>query len=203
MSYEVEMPESTDTGGGDFLKEPGWYHFSVLEVDEAPKSNAGQLLDAFHVDCDVLAGDPKGQEKKSCGMTFWNPRLTDKNNGEMAKKKQARFLLATGALNPAAAKPGEKVAVDISQAKYRQFVAQVEKDKEGKYMQLYYAEVYHVDDPAVAKVPKSAAALALLPKELRRSAESFAKPGSKSSSTANGNGNGSAVPASSVDPSEL
>lgn len=197
MSFEMEMPESTDTGGGNFLREPGTYHFACMEVDEQPTNKAGdKMLDGFRVVAEVLNGDTAGQEGKSVELMFFKPKLTDKNNGEMAKKKQARFAIATGVLGaPKAA--GEKVAVDLQQAVHRQFVATVslddrEDDPKKRFLQLHFADIFHVDDPAVAKVPKSEAALKLLPAGLRRTAGSFGKPGDKK--PANGNGNGTAHP---------
>src|SRR4051812_12309450 len=101
MAYEVEMPESLDTGGA-FLKEPGTYHLAVIDVNEQPTTQGGQLIDGFKVDFEVLAGP---QAKKQAEVTFWNPKLTDKNAGEMAKKKQGRFVMAASLIQ--AAKPGE------------------------------------------------------------------------------------------------
>jgi len=123
MSFEIEMPESMDTGGA-FLQEPGTYHLSVLNVDEAPTSSKGELIDGFRVEVDVLAGP---QAKKQAEITFFNPKLTDKNGGEMAKKKQARFAMATGILPTA--KPGEKVTVDLQHAKARQLIVTFSKRK--------------------------------------------------------------------------
>ena len=212
MSYEVEMPESTDAGGGNFATEEGWFHFACMELEESPTSKAGQMLDGFRAGAEILSGEVAGQEGKSLEFMFFNPKLTDKNNGEMAKKKQARFLLATGVLDSAAVKPGEKVTVDLQVAVGRQFVAKVVHDNReggsGKFLQLNFADIYHVDDPAVAKVPKCQKSLGLLPATLRKKPESFAKP------KAEGNGNGSTggtapaakrepVPASSVSLDDL
>lgn len=185
MPYEMEMPESFDTGGS-FLTEPGTYHFSVLNVDEQPQSRGGQLIDGFRVDMDVVAGS---QSKKQVEVVFFNPKLTDKNGGEMAKKKQARFVIATGLLQ--AAKPGERVTVDLQQAKGRQLVATMSKrksqDGDKEYIDLNFADIWHVDDPAAPNCERNQDALKLLPKSLRRDAASFQKQAA-GNGRASGNG---------------
>lgn len=188
MPTEMEMPESFDTGGA-FLQEAGTYHLAVMDVDEHPQSKKGELLDGFRVDVEVLAGP---QSKKQAELMFFAPKLTDKNGGEMAKKKQARFVLATGIIS--AAKPGEKVVVDLQRAKGRQLVATLAKRKsensDKEFIELNFADIWHVDDPSAPKCELSQGALKLLPKELRRSPESFkqndngSSGGSSSSKTA-------------------
>jgi len=198
MSFEMEAPESTDTGG-TFLQEPGTYHFAVMDVDENPQSKKGELLNGFKVDCEAMAGPHKGKQVE---LMFFNPKPTDKNNGEMAKKKQFRFAMAVVLVGgPKAA--GEKVTVDLQQAKGRQFIATVAHDnREGndsakKFLQLNFADIWHIDDPSAPQCERSQDAIKLLPAALRRKPESFAKAdagaASKSSSgSAGGNGNGSA-----------
>jgi hypothetical protein len=187
MAFEMDMPDKMD-GDSNFLSEPGTYHFAVLAVDEQPTNRDGKPLDGFKVHCCVLDGTTVNQAKKELELMFFAPKLTDKNNGEFAKRKQARFAMATGILPQAA--PGQRVSVDLQQAAGRQFVAEVERGtgsdgQPTKFLQLAWANIYHVDDPAVAAVPKDAAALALLPKELRKTAKDFEKK------PASGGGNGS------------
>ena len=176
----MEMPESMETGTA-FLSEPGTYHFSVLNIDEAPTAKNGSLIDGFRIEADVLAGTTTGQEKKQVELMFFNPKLTDKNNGEMAKKKQARFAVAVGLIG-GARKAGEKVNVNLQDAKGRQFVATLALDDQQsdggkKFLRLHFADIWHVDDPAANFCPKAVKALALLPPGLRRSSDSFAKAG--------------------------
>lgn len=189
--FEMEMPGSFDTGGA-FLSEPGTYHLAVMDVNEQPTSRDGKLLDGFRVEAEVLGGP---QAKKQVELMFFNPKLTDKNNGEMAKKKQGRFVLATGVIQ--AAKPGEKVTVDLQLAKGRQFIATLALDDRGddnakKFLQLHFADIWHVDDPTAAKCEFNQAAIKLIPANLRRSPESFAKPDAKSKAGGSAGGNGSA-----------
>lgn len=184
MSFEFDTPEKMDSDS-TFLTEPGTYHFAVLAVDERPTNKAGAPLDGFRVHCCALDGTATGQAKKEIELLFFAPKPTEKNGGEFSKRKIARFAMATGILPQAA--PGQRVSIDLQAAAGRQFVAEVERQKdqqgnETKFLQLAWANIWHVDDPAVASVPKDATALGLLPKDLRRAAESFA--------TAKPNGNG-------------
>lgn len=187
MPFEVEMPESFDKGGA-FLQEPGTYHLAVLNVDEHPQAKNGTLLDGFKVDFEVLAGP---QAKKQAEITFWNPKLTDKNNGEMAKKKQAFFVMATSLVG--AAKPGEKVTVDLQMAKGRQLIATLaqresQTDPTKKFIDLNFADIWHVDDPSAPNCERNQDALKLLPKSLRRDPASF-KPAPPASASGNGHAN--------------
>lgn len=174
MPYDVEMPESIDTGGG-FLQEPGTYHLAVLNVNEQPQSKGCEMIDGFQVDLEVIAG-PHAKKQKE--ITLWNPKLTDKNGGEMAKKKQARFCLAACILPEA--KPGQKVTVDLQLAKGRQLVATLSQ-RDGsdgkKYLDLNFADIWHVDDPAAPQCERNQDALKLLPKSLRRDPKSFQQNG--------------------------
>ncbi len=176
--FELECPEDID-GQSNFLSEPGTYHAVVIAVDEAPTSKAGVLLEGFRVDFAVLDGTVAGQKDKQFDIMFFKPKLTDKNGGEFAKRKQARFAIATGILPRA--EPGKRVTVDLQQANGRQLVVELEHQKDQqtgqptKFLQLAWANIYHVDDPAVAKVPKDTTALSLLPAELRKKPADFAR----------------------------
>lgn len=175
---EMDMPEKMEQEG-NFLAEPGTYHFAVLAVDEQPTSKDGRPLDGFKVHCCAMDGTTAGQQKREIELMFFAPKMSDKNNGEFAKRKMARFAAACGILP--AATPGARVSVDLQQAAGRQFVAEVERGTDAagnptKFLQLAWANIYHVDDPAVAQVPKDAAALGLLPATLRKTAADFQKP---------------------------
>lgn len=188
--FELEMPESFDTGGS-FLQEAGTYHLAVLSVDEQPTSKDGsKMLDGFRVDVEVLGGP---HAKKQAELMFFRPKLTDKNGGEMAKKKQGRFVVATGVV--AEAKPGEKVTVDLAKAVGRQLIATFAKrpnqDGTKEFLDLNFADIWHVDDPSAPSCEKNQQALGLLPKGLRRTAESFGQ---------NGNGKTAAATAAATPP---
>lgn len=182
MSFEFEMPESTDAGGGGFVEKPGWYHFAVLAVDEEPTARDGSLINGFAVDLDVLDGDEPSEKKKQIRIVLFSADLSrGEKSVEFARKRQARFCLAVDIL-PKGRKPGEAVQIDLQQAVGRQLVAKLQhqKDRETKEktdrIELAFAELYHVDDPHVAKVAKDKAALGLLPASMRKKPTDFGGP---------------------------
>ena len=100
---------------------------------------------------------------------------------EWARKKQTAFAIASGLVD--LKKLGGKVQIDLQTAVGRQIIATFEHDDSGKYMQLSYANIYHVDDPRTANFPKDKEALAIIPKDLRKDATYFASLLKKGEST--------------------
>lgn len=199
MPFEMDAPDAdTMDKGGTYLATPGTYHFKIDHVDEHPVGRDKQLLDGFRVELSVLDGprDTDGnclEASKKIDITFFNPKLNSKDNGEFARRKQAAFLIAAGLIDNS--KLGQRVSVELSHAINRQLVAEVERgtDEHGqpkKFLELAFANIYHVDDPKAASCPKNAKALALLPKELRRDPVSF-----KAATASGGNGAAKEQPA--------
>lgn len=159
----------TDQSVGGFLREPGTYHFCILDTTENPTNKDGQLIDnaAFRIVCDTLAGTAPGQEQKQCEITFFWPKPADKNEGAFNRKKIDRFLLAVGLMKEE--DKDKEIEFDIQKAVGRQFIAKMElDDEEHKYLRLSFAELYHVDDPAVKTIPKDEDALKLIHPSLRK-----------------------------------
>ena len=195
MAFEFDAPEADEMVGGSlYLDEPGTYHVVVTEVDEQPEKSSGELLDGFRVKFSVLAGTVPGQEDKLVSILFFNPNMASKDGGAFAKRKQAKFLYATGLLDET--NLGKRVSIELSDAVGRQCVIQLEKqDDESRFLQLCYDNIWHVDHPDAAKFPKNEDALKLIPSNLRRDPSSFPTRGS---------GNGSAKKkAPAVDLSDL
>ena len=88
MALEFDAPENQDQEG-TFLTEPGKYHCLVHSVETDPlNKDGGQITNAaFRVHASVLEGTTAGQKDKEFNLMFFNPKMTDKDNGEMAKKK--------------------------------------------------------------------------------------------------------------------
>lgn len=167
MSFAMETTEDIGGSGSDqYLNEPGTYHMIVTSVgeNEGPKGNP---IDGFTVGLSVLDGTAKGQKDKSTNLCLFSPdqSKSDKSQ-EWARKKQTAFVIASGLLD--LKKLGGKVQIDLQTAVGRQIIATFESDDSGKYMQLSYANIYHVDDPRAANFPKDKEALAIIPKELRK-----------------------------------
>src|SRR5690606_19446811 len=97
-------------------------------------------------------------------LTFWKPKLDQSEKSQaMDRRKNTAFCIATNLIDPN--QLGQRLVVDLSKANGQQFIAELspQKDADGKdsdkFLQLHYANIYHVDDPEVASVPKSADAL--------------------------------------------
>lgn len=189
MAITVAMPDTVDTSASNFLSEPGVYHVAVLEAMEAPTKRDGGLIQnaAFGVDLEVLAGP---QAKKQKDVVFFNAdtdKPKDDKGYQMDLRKIRRFFEAVG-VAPERTPGGTEYTVDVEKARGRQLIIQFEKDTRAgkeKNLQVYYANIWHVDDPdPAAKCERNQDALKLLPAALRRKPESF-KP-----ATTNGNGNG-------------
>lgn len=172
MGLVIEQPESME-GGGNFIDKPGVYHMLVTAVDENPVDKDEDPLDGLKVTLAVLDGSNVEQKDRSIDLMLWKP--TEKDS--MASKKQTAFCLATCLIG--AHKPGQKTTVEPQDAVGRQVVAKLawrqKKNDAGKYedtdrVDLNYSDIWHVDDPNVAKnkARMNQEALAMIPAALRK-----------------------------------
>jgi hypothetical protein len=174
MAYTMETTDDVGSSNDQYLADPGTYHCVITNIaeDQGPKGNP---IDGFTVGLAVLDGTVAGQKDKQTNLCLFNPD-SDKSEKmqEWARKKQTAFVIAAGLLNPN--KLGGKVSIELSEAVGRQIVLTFENNEfEGKTrLQLCYANIYHPDDPRVAKVPKDAEALGIIPKDQRKPAGYFA-----------------------------
>lgn len=181
MAFEMEVPEDLGNSGGNFLRKPGTYHCTVTQVYEglAPKSKSGEqkIIDGFSVVLDVLEGTVKTELGKVANVTFFNGKLTSKDQGRFARLKQSSFLVATNVIQPS--QRGQKVQVDLEKAVNQQLIVTFEEDPESTndagehYLRIAGASTYHVDDPRCAGIPKHAGSIALIPKQFRHDANWF------------------------------
>ena len=168
----MKFAAPTDTNTGSFLREPGIYHFVVINVNEQPTNKDGSLLDAIDINCEVLDGTVQSdgactEVGKTTDLKLWNPDLSRDDRGERAAKIQMKFFEAVGLLD--ANDRGREVEFELSDAVGRQFIATLEQTKDSKYLQLPYSgDIYHVDDSAVKQIPKDKAALGLIPASQRK-----------------------------------
>lgn len=168
---EYDVGDDLTTGGG-FCRAPGVYHVVIEEFQRPVVKKDGSLVASadFRVGLQILSGTVGGQENKRFDETFYTPMPSHKDGGKSAKRRIDRFLLAIGAIKPE--DRGKKVTIPWGDLAGRQFVCTCvlsEPNAEGKqYLGINFADIYHVDDPEVATVPKDAEALKLLPPSLRR-----------------------------------
>lgn len=189
MAMTFEMPDEFSSGG-NFLNEPGKYHCSIIEGDESPTyrggDKKGQLIDGFRVELSVLSGPNAG---KTTDITFYNPKLNSKDGGKFSLQKQAAFLIASGLVHPS--KLGQKVDVKLEDAADRQVLVEFESSgDDGKYIDLAWANIYHVDDPKAKDYPRDQKAIDLLPKSMRLDASVFDAMRKKANGSASGSTNG-------------
>ena len=158
--------------GGNWMSEPGIYHMLVVESTENPTRRDGSPISEAicRVTLSCLAGTVDGQRDKGFDLTFWHGKPGDEKNQAYATKRLDRFFLATGLMTRAEIEQKVSKDIELADANGRQLVLELEERESAtgkKFLDLKFAEIYHVDDPAVASVPKDAAALKLISASLR------------------------------------
>lgn len=181
MSFEFDAPEELSHGGGNWIDKPGTYHLVVTAMDEQPINRNKEMVDGFRAEFQALEGtvrDANGkftETDKTIGITFKNPKITDKNEGLFARQKQAAFLIATGLMTEE--QLGKKgIKVELKNSVGRHVIATLEEsdlDSGKKFIGLSYADIWHIDDPRAASFPKNEKALTLIPSAHRRDPKSF------------------------------
>ena len=178
MKYRA--PETVETGGGNWLQQPGTYHIVITGADENPTNAAGGPIDGFRITGQALEGTAKDEDgkftekDKTVDLIFWNPKLTDKNEGLFARQKQGKFFLATGLMTED--QLGSDVDIDLEDSIGRHVIVTLEETEgtgDRKFLQLHFSSIWHIDDPAVAKFPQCAKSKGLIPKAHRRDPKSF------------------------------
>jgi len=155
MSLDATGVKNESDVRGRQLPEPGTYHGIVQHVDDSQDQH-----DAIIVELEVLAGDTDGQRGRTLRhMMFLNDegQYTDRH---------LRFALAVGLI-----RPGEAKEPDWKEAEGRQLVFAVEKragkKKDGTAAEFtnvanYGLDLWGVNNPEVADVPKDQKALAIM-----------------------------------------
>jgi hypothetical protein len=185
MAFSFDAPETTQGEGGG-LSVPGTFHVVINDVVEGQTAK-GKPIDGLTVTFEVLAGTVDGQAGKTRSETLFVPSLQDIQREEqsgtpsMPRKKLAALFIAANAMGPE--QLGKPVNIDVATMVAQQLVIkferQKEKDGQGKYtietdyIQISYSDIFHVDDPAVAAVPKNSEALSLIEPAKRHPAAWF------------------------------
>lgn len=169
----LSTPKQVQGSGAAWLDVPGIYHVSVLDVDEQPKKKSGELIDGTKYVLGVLEGP---QKEKQFDLMLFNPNPVSDGESEWSQRKISAVLIATGLMNER--ELGGDVSYDPQDAKGQQFVIELAKDEKRStpdktFLQMFYANCYHVDDPRAANVPKNASALKLIAAGQRREPKSF------------------------------
>lgn len=196
----------------------GHYLALILAVDESPtkRDQNNTPIDAIKVSLAIISPD----EKKGRQYDLWlyHPDMSGSDAGiNFAIRKQTAFLVAAGLVTES--QFGQEVEVNLQLAVGR-FVfidLEHEKDKEKKVkldsngnprLGLAFANIFHVDDPAVSDAalwPRNPAMIAKIPAAGRRDPASFPKHERKSgtaggaSAGAGGAAQGQQTPPKNVD----
>lgn len=185
---------STLKGPSGFLDQPGSYHLLVENVKVGLNSK-DEPFNGTTVEVQCLGGSVPGQEQKKCDITLWD---IDASKPETEQRQTVKrlwaFYIGTNVLQPVDMQSGdvdfdEKLAIDNQlivklQHKQKKSVENGKTvwrdDPSSRFLEIAYADIFHVDDPDVASVPKNADAIAIIPKKHRHEKEWFAYKGEAS-----------------------
>lgn len=226
MAIDFDDNDGSDFFGGEsqHLKAPGTYHFLISHASEQPTSAKGALIPNAILQLQLTVADGPHKDK-TLDMTFFGLKADASAKAkEWHNRKLIRIAYAAGLIGNANIM-GKIGPIDFTAAKGRQVVMTVDQreDKDGaktEYLDMVFANVWHVDDPSAPKdVVKNAGLVNLLPATLRRTPEYFAelrkfeeakKAGVAGGAGANGSGNkptppanNSTAPASNVSVGDL
>ncbi len=196
----------SNTSASSYVEQPGWYHCAIndFKVDPAKKDGTG-VFDGVVAELHVLDGTEGSQKKRIFSAYLNNPSPSHKDGGEFAAAVMVRFAKAICIPATVGGKdmPWDKVPAgqDVDGIDWvveggrtpigRQVIVKLTFDKENR-IRLDGKHVYHVDDPDVDHVPKSAGGLKLIDKSMRLEKQASGSTAATTTTTAaKSNGNGS------------
>jgi len=181
MAMTMQMPKKVQGAGGAWLDKPGVYHCTISDVQENATDKDQKPLNGFKVQLSVLDGtvrDSVGctERNKTFDLILFHPDPTkSESSQEWSLRKQAAFIIGAGLVTEK--QLGEAVSFDLNAAKDRQVIVALNRSDRSTdtktFLELAYADIFHIDDPRTEKFPKDAAAIRLLPPHMRRDPKSF------------------------------
>lgn len=181
------------TGGSDFLNTPGTYHLLIDRI-RVGLSSKDSPMDGSTVEYTVLDGDVQGQAGKKGHVTLWDIKMDKPIEDQgVTVRCLTNFFLATNVLQPKDL--GEEIDIKPEDAESHQVVIKLQYEsklengkwvEDRKFLRINFSDVFHVDDPAVASVPKDASALKVIDPKYRHDAAWFAFKEKKSPGGSNG-----------------
>jgi len=190
------------SGPSGFLEAEGRFHFHVDDLKVGLNSR-DEPLDGTTVELSVLGGEVAGQEGKTVNVTLWD--IDQSKSADEQKQTISRlynFYIATNVLEPSALGSSE-VEFDEKLAIGSQIVMRVGhkqkqitengkkkwvRDPDAKFLQIAYSDIFHVDDPEVATVPKDANAISMIKAEHRHDKAWFGWKSNKPAGASGSNG---------------
>lgn len=177
-----------DVAVSNLVDEPCWVHAVVRSIEDGPTDDSGKMQEKLVVKATVYASTVASQVGRDLQISLPYPKLSSKDGGRFSLKKITRTFEAVDLTTPQ--QRGQEVNIeDLEIAKGRSFICEIERNEyqvekgpragqtEIRYV-LAFANIFHVDDPAVAKYPKHAGVMAATPKSLRHPPEYFKGNGS-------------------------
>ena len=160
----TDFESESDLSGYDYPAE-GQYHLVVHEVDDSrDKANA------VYVGFTVLGGTTPRQVNKQFTERFADPDPSQKDGGKFCRKRQAKLLLATGVLTPAALGKAN-VSYDWQDMMFKQCKAAVtnyerkgtgdKADKVYRGAQIDGLDMWGPLDPVAEHIPHDQEAIAM------------------------------------------
>lgn len=159
-----ETSEEITGGQGGFVDAEGTFHFNGVSfhINEKPdgKSYKGWTLLAR-----VVGGTDETQVGKQ--MTIYMGDKKPNGSETFWKDLRTRVLVACGFMKIEAM--GKPVSFNPKEPGVFQFVAKVKANQDGDrtFYGMSYMDIYHVDDPEVAEVPKDAESLSFIDQSRR------------------------------------
>ena len=163
MVFEMEAGGDL-TSGGSWLSEPGTYHCCITEVAEPPTNREGVPIagSLFGITVSVLAGTVANQENKCSDITIYDPRQSEPDKASRQVKTIDKLAVACNVLSPQQVLAKAKYSLEPKNLIGQQLVIEfTPNEKNAKYPRAW-DNFSHVDDPAVAAIPKNAAMIAMI-----------------------------------------
>jgi hypothetical protein len=178
MGFEFDEPEEQ---ASPWLRNPGTYHFLIMAQETDPLNfEKTANIPGIKLSLGVIGGTDPTQIDKTWDVTLYKGTDQDSDKQRSLNNRRLNRLFLATCLK-FEGQPGKKAVIgDTSLLVGRQFIAQVEQytNASGKTkLSFTWDNIYHVDDPAVAAVPKNAEAISAIVPELRRDSASFAAAG--------------------------
>lgn len=185
---KIQTTDAKDLqGGGDYLKVPGKYHL-LIENILVGLSTKDKVMNGSTIEMKVMAGEHAGKVVKPA---LWNVDLQkSEKNQAMALRRLTNFFLAANVIPKE--QLGKEFEFDETAANGAQIVVEFgfarKDDGNGGWtddtdnVDFHYANIWHIDDPAVASVEKDADALSAIEPEHRHNADWFDFGGKKNTS---------------------
>jgi hypothetical protein len=164
-----------DTGmASQFVEVPGVYMLRVVGVHPDATWKGEVRAECLGIEMVVVGAGVESEKDKGFNVNFFaqGPKDTEKGAGFKKRKLTALFIALDLISADNLGKGGLKV--NVKDAVGRHVVMKLDKNDNG-YMDICYADIWHVDDPKAAGKHINEAVLNTIPAALRHEAKYFEK----------------------------